>query len=510
MQREQPAEILIVDDTPDNLHLLTRMLGGQRWHARPAQGGAQALRAAQAKAPDLVLLDVMMPDLDGYEVCRRLKANPSLSAVPVIFISALGEPTDKLQGFAAGGVDFISKPFEPEEVVARVRTHLELHQLRRNLEGLVAARTSELALAHQSLQASEERLRLVIDATSDAIWDWNPQGGAPYISARWYTMLGYEPDEFPATVEAWRERLHADDLPALEMRIREHLEGHNPRLEAELRLRSRKGAWRWMLLRGRITAHDAAGAPLRLLGTLVDITERKRSLERIEAALREKDILLKEIYHRVKNNLQVVASLLNMQIADEQDERVRSLFLESAARVRSMSLVHEQLYRAEDLASIDFAEYVHNLAGEIASQHATRPGAPVELQVHAQPCTLGIETAIPCGLVLNELLTNAFRHGLPPGRGGRIEVALRADPEQAFIVVQDDGIGFPPGMRPQDASSLGWRLILALSEQIGGGVRIVSERPACVELRVPLGHDEALRYREALGTDGTFAPDTKV
>lgn len=160
-----PAEILVVDDTPASLRLLTELLTGNGYRVRPASDGALALESAAAKAPELILLDVSMPGLDGYEVCRRLKAEEKTSRVPVIFISALDEARQKVTGFEAGGIDYITKPFQAEEVLARVRTHLRLRQAeealrnaRDTLEVRVQERTAELEAANQSLRRAVEEI----------------------------------------------------------------------------------------------------------------------------------------------------------------------------------------------------------------------------------------------------------------------------------------------------------------------------------------------------------------
>ena len=159
-------EILVVDDTPASLRLLTELLTRHGYHVRPAEDGALALESVAAKTPDLILLDVSMPGMDGYEVCRRLKADEKSSRIPVIFISAFGDTRQKVTGFEAGGIDYITKPFEAEEVLARVRTHLRLRQAEealRNahntLELRVQERTAELQASNQALRESEEKAR---------------------------------------------------------------------------------------------------------------------------------------------------------------------------------------------------------------------------------------------------------------------------------------------------------------------------------------------------------------
>jgi DNA-binding NtrC family response regulator len=159
-------EILVVDDTPASLRLLTELLTQHGYHVRPAEDGALALESVAAKTPDLILLDVSMPGMDGYEVCRRLKADEKSSRIPVIFISAFGDTRQKVTGFEAGGIDYITKPFEAEEVLARVRTHLRLRQAEEalrhahnTLELRVQERTAELQASNQALRESEEKAR---------------------------------------------------------------------------------------------------------------------------------------------------------------------------------------------------------------------------------------------------------------------------------------------------------------------------------------------------------------
>ena len=144
------ADILIIDDTPANLRLLFQILTAQGYRVRPTVSGKQALEAARAATPDLILLDIMMPEMDGYEVCQHLKANEQTRAVPVIFLSALSDTKNKISAFAAGGVDYITKPFQSEEVLARVQTHLTIHSLQKMLQ----IRNEELQAKNYELAAA--------------------------------------------------------------------------------------------------------------------------------------------------------------------------------------------------------------------------------------------------------------------------------------------------------------------------------------------------------------------
>ncbi len=166
---EGEADVVIVDDNPNNLRLLGNILEADGLKVRPAPNGEMALRSIGIRPPDLILLDIRMPGMDGYEVCSRLKADERTREIPIIFISALQETRDKTAAFQAGGIDYITKPFHREEVLARVRTHLQLHRMQQNLEQLVAERTEELHQAYISLKKKEQIHRESLIQTIAAI-----------------------------------------------------------------------------------------------------------------------------------------------------------------------------------------------------------------------------------------------------------------------------------------------------------------------------------------------------
>ena len=214
---------------------------------------------------------------------------------------------------------------------------------------------------------------------------------------------------------------------------------------------------------------DATGSFAGALTVWLDITERKRAEEKLKASLLEKEVLLKEIHHRVKNNLQVVYSLLNLQASQTTDAAGLDVLRDSQNRVRSMALVHETLYRSPDLAQVDFAEYASNLAAHLARSYRIDSTA-IQFSVQAAPdVRLSIEEAVPCGLIINELVSNALKHAFPKGRAGTVSVRLAHTPdEQIAITVADDGIGLPAGFDPARTESLGMQLIVQLVRQIHG------------------------------------------
>ncbi|MEA2570404.1 MAG: hypothetical protein QOI24_2405 [Acidobacteriota bacterium] len=207
-----------------------------------------------------------------------------------------------------------------------------------------------------------------------------------------------------------------------------------------------------------------------------DITERRRAEEIIQASLREKEALLKEIHHRVKNNLQVTSSLLRLQAAAIGDDRVRAMFEETENRIRSMALVHEKLYQSTNLSRIDFGDYIRTLGELLFRSSAINPDN-VTLEVGGAVVFLSIEIAVPCGLIVNELLSNALKHAFPDDRPGVIRVHLRVEVDGTIgVSVRDDGVGLPAALDVERTETLGLRLVAGLVQQIEG--RMTIERGA--------------------------------
>jgi two-component sensor histidine kinase len=203
-----------------------------------------------------------------------------------------------------------------------------------------------------------------------------------------------------------------------------------------------------------------------------EITERVRAEERIQASLKEKEVLLKEIHHRVKNNLQVVSSLLSLQSQTVDSPAALEVLQESQNRIRSMALIHERLYRSEDLAQVDFAVYIRDLATFLVRSYRAQLG-PISLNIEAEGIFLGIDAAIPCGLITNELISNALKHAFPNGRGGEIRVKIGTHGDQQFtLIVGDNGVGFPQDVDFQNTESLGMQLVNTLVDQLEGTVEL--------------------------------------
>ncbi len=218
------------------------------------------------------------------------------------------------------------------------------------------------------------------------------------------------------------------------------------------------------------TSDDSSGRSV-LVIVVRDITERKRSEEQLRVALKEKEVLLKEIHHRVKNNLAVISSLLNMQSKYIKDKKTLEIFRESQNRVKTMALIHTKLYQSSDLARIDFADYIRKLAGDLIESYRLEPDS-VKLHLDVRDVYFDVNMGIPCGLIINELLTNSLKHAFPNGRKGEVSVSLRPDDGKITLVVADNGAGFPENVDFRNTESLGFQLVTALVEQVGGTIEL--------------------------------------
>lgn len=468
--------------------------------------------------------------------------------------------------------------------------------------------------AEEALRRSEERLSLVLDATDHGIWDWNVRNGGIHFSPSYYTMLGYEPYELPESIYTWLDLIHPEDKPAaVEEHVR-HLENRTSAYEATFRLKTKTGDWRWITSRGRVVERDSAGVPVRMVGTHIDVTQRrraeeslresrryiqrvadtapfaiyvfhpverrnlyanaqmarllgyslgelqemgaglldglchpddlplfkdlirrsamarddevaeaefrlknaggewrwfrsrnvvfhrgpdgvaveilattqditlhKRAEERVAASLREKEILLREVHHRVKNNLQLVSSLLSLQAEAARDPHAVAALCESRNRVRAMALVHERLHGARDLSAPNVAEYIREVVEHLRQTYSDRAGN-ITLDASVNGTSMDLDTAIPCALIINELVSNAIKYAFDGGGKGEIRVSLSSDEHGVVLVVADNGVGLPAGVDYRNPTTLGLQLVNLLVRQLNGALGV--ERGAGSTFRI--------------------------
>lgn len=363
------------------------------------------------------------------------------------------------------------------------------------MEQHVEERTAELKIVNKklrqeieerkktehALRESKERYALATHAAKIGVWDYNLQTNEFYLDPNVKEILGYSDHEIPNDINVWASYVHPDDLEPVMKAFQVHIGGHTPEYVFEHRMRHKDGTNRWILVRGT-ALRDDQGTAVRVLGTDADITERKLAEKQIAASLEEKEVLLREIHHRVKNNMQSIVSLLRMHSRRTSDKRLKHIFGECQDRINAMSLIHQTLYQSEDLARIDFKNYLQKLCRSLGQAHGAS-GKGILVTVGQCNVIPNMDQSIAVGMVICELIANAFQHAFPPEGGGEVSVSL-CDLEggKVELIVSDDGKGLPPEVDIDDPPSLGLQLVVAtvtreldgsISAERNGGTRFI-------------------------------------
>lgn len=323
--------------------------------------------------------------------------------------------------------------------------------------------------AEEELRLSEERHRAIYDQAYIGIARIAKMGRFLLVNQRLSDMMGYTAEEL------YRKTFY--EL-VLEKEVESSLQSWDDLLSGKLSNFSKEQTY--VRSDGRhISANvtvslvkDANEAPNYFVAVFEDVTERKENDRKLQDSLREKEVLLKEVHHRVKNNMQVISSILSLQSSYIDDEKALAMLRESQDRIKSMSFVHESLYQSDTLSEVNFAEYIRNIATNLYHSYG-RPQGGIELIFDLEPVFINLDTSIPCGLIINELVSNALKYAFEGREKGRITIHLsRRSDKLLRMVVEDDGVGLPKDFDVETADSLGLQLVTALTTQVGGKLSI--------------------------------------
>jgi PAS domain S-box-containing protein len=333
--------------------------------------------------------------------------------------------------------------------------------------------TTEQPRSGDDPQVAEARYRALVEQIPAVTFRASLDGGLDqiYVSPQIEGLLGFTQDEWMSSPVRWFDQLHPDDRDLWNAEFARGCRTGGP-FRAECRFIARDGSVVWVHGEARLI-RDENGRPVLLQGVAFDITESKRAEQIIRASLREKELLLKEIHHRVKNNLQITSSLLRLQTAKISDEEIREMIHESQDRIHSMALVHELLYRSTDLAHVQFGDYVRGLVDQLLRSYGA-VARRITVQVDVGGIHFAVDEAIPCGLIINELVSNSLKHAFPGSRTGTVRVQGAADDSTVTLRVSDDGAGVPPGVDVLRSGTLGLQLVRTLTDQLEGRVEVRS------------------------------------
>ncbi len=327
----------------------------------------------------------------------------------------------------------------------------------------------------------EERFRQVVESAPNAMVMINASGRIEMVNAQTERVFGYSRTELLGR--------------PVEMLVPQRFRSHHPELRNSFfkdPLARPMGAGRdlyglkqdgseFPVEIGLNPIETAEGTMV--LSAVVDISDRKQKEKSIQAALKEKDLLLGEIHHRVKNNLQVIHSLLELQGSKIKDEVALRLLIESQNRIKSMALIHQTLYESKDFARVDFRSFLDTLVPTLVSSYSVDPSL-VTLSIDAAEVSLPIKVAVPCGLIVNELISNALKHAFPGARQGVIQIGLATGPNgKVLLSVADNGVGIPRELDLANATTLGLQLVTLLSDQLGADITMQRSNPTRFLLR---------------------------
>lgn len=328
----------------------------------------------------------------------------------------------------------------------------------------------------QTLKESEEKFKNVLSNSRDILYKMNLETKEyEYFSPALENMLGYKEKDFlKGGLEFTLSRVHPDDKKEMDDVVDSYDEINSSNLlpTVEFRLKDIEGNWVWVS-NVRTLVKDEEGKPEAIVGTVRDISNRKKQDQKLEKSLAEKEVLLQEIHHRVKNNLAIISSLLELQ-KENISEEMQELLTSSQSRIKSIAKVHEKLYESTTLSDIHLDVYIEELANEIKKAYTSKE-KDIELSLDVSSLNVDINDAIPIGLILNELINNAFKHAFKGFDKGIIKISLQEKGDDMELVVANNGNKLADDFNPEESDSLGMTLIKVLIQKINGSLEITSD-----------------------------------
>ena len=336
---------------------------------------------------------------------------------------------------------------------------------------------SSLEKVQEQLKQSNKKLKEAQDIAKVGYWTYDLKKNTNTWSDGVYRIYGLNPDASTLTYQKWLDTIHPDDRNRYVIDAATAFPDENF-YDSEHRIITPDGQVKWVL--ERVILHrDEDGNAVWLEGIAQDITEKKAKEEKVQEALEEKETLLMEIHHRVKNNLAIISGLMDLEVFESDDEVLKRKLRDSQGRVNSIALTHEILYQQRNFSNIDFDINIKQLVDRIMSIYQQE----VQVDYDVEPVSLNINQALPCSLMLNEIVTNALKHAFADDRNGVIKIALKESDGEVYLHVHDNGKGIEEDVDPESAPSLGLHLIQILKEQLGAELKLSASNGTSYEIR---------------------------
>jgi len=380
-----------------------------------------------------------------------------------------------------GGATFDSEHKRKDGKIYNVRVNVAHSKTRNEFIGFITDITKEKEAESQIYQ-SNLRFKLAEHAANIGVWDWEVKNDRVHWSEGLKNIFGYDSLDNYSSAEFFLQHVHPQDKKGVRENIQVVLENNIP-WYAEFRVIRKDKRVIWLRSSGKLFFNDLEG-PDRMTGLVVDITDRKHNELMLSNSLKEKEMLLKEVHHRVKNNLQIISSLLYLQSLQINDKAVLEMLNISLNRIKSMALVHEFLYKSESLANIDFKQYVGELVSVIKASYGNKTvPVNINLDVHTN---IRFDQIVYCGLIINELISNSLKYAFNNRSSGEINISVSKKQNQYLLMVSDNGIGISDVNSLSKGESLGSKIINELTRQLKGAMKIISQKGTCVEIIFPV------------------------
>jgi len=329
---------------------------------------------------------------------------------------------------------------------------------------------TELKEAEKQLIESEERYRYLFENSSDLIQGVNNKAEIEYVNSAWEKTMGYTAKEIIG--KKIFDFIHPESMAYCNNFFKTILKREGKYRRIEFSLINKKGEK--VIVEGDIEC-KYNGNIFSTKSILRNITEEKIAEQELKKSLQEKEILLKEVHHRVKNNLQVISSILNLQSSYVEDKKTLAILRESQNRIKSMSFIHESLYQTNDFSKINFSHYIKNLSKNLVHSYVIYDNL-IELEIKSTEVFLNLDLSIPCGLIVNELVSNALKYAFKKEEKGKISIELFVKEGEVNLIIKDNGVGLSQEIDFYNTETLGLQLVISLTEQINGNIMLLKEK----------------------------------